>query len=369
MNKTTIEQAQEIIYGDREKTYGNPSENLDKIAKIWETIFGIPVTKEQVCWAMVGLKMARASNPNAERHKDNEIDAIGYLALIDRINVCPSVTVKPENFIEQENRFKIPDSVVPIEAEWPSLGEFMSFTFNSNSISRVQNPTTKHKLVSFFEEQNEYYQPIFPEIFISDKNWIDIKKHLEDFYDIIFSFGDFNGIIFPFVEHGNLSESICTKYDLIYIKLVGYIHKSVLDVIEDKIHEMLIPIETNVTGISDKLVYAIHLKGYLTHYFTLKSNNYNFHRLFTYAFERANKLYASFVVAKLYDKAKNSVTEVLFYSYNRGGNNTKTLKFEDGSAGKYHVDKVLVKSITKHCFLSISIDNFDRILTWVKDSE
>jgi hypothetical protein len=82
--KTTIEQAQEIIYGDREKTYGHPSLNLQKITTIWETIFGIPVTVDQVCWAMVALKMARASNPNANRHKDNEIDAIGYLALIDR---------------------------------------------------------------------------------------------------------------------------------------------------------------------------------------------------------------------------------------------------------------------------------------------
>jgi Domain of unknown function (DUF6378) len=94
MNKTTLKQAEEIIYGDREKTYGHPSKNLDKIAKIWSTIFGIEVTIEQVCWAMVGLKMARASNPSSGRVIDNEVDAIGYLALIDR---CDETTTSLES--------------------------------------------------------------------------------------------------------------------------------------------------------------------------------------------------------------------------------------------------------------------------------
>lgn len=78
----TIDTAKEVIYGDREKTYGHPSVNLEKIAKIWSVIFGIEITADQVCWAMVGLKMARATN--GDRYLDNEIDAIGYIALIDR---------------------------------------------------------------------------------------------------------------------------------------------------------------------------------------------------------------------------------------------------------------------------------------------
>jgi len=103
--KTTIKQAEEIIYGDREQTYGHPSLNLAKIAKIWETIIGVPITIDQVCWAMVGVKMARASNPNVDRHIDNEIDAIGYLALIDR---CHEQLSQPEfDFVEEQNRIDI----------------------------------------------------------------------------------------------------------------------------------------------------------------------------------------------------------------------------------------------------------------------
>ena len=78
---SALDQAVQIVHGDREATYGHPAANLNRIAKIWSVIFEKKVTAEQVAWAMVGLKMSREVNKVDE---DNLTDAIGYLALIDR---------------------------------------------------------------------------------------------------------------------------------------------------------------------------------------------------------------------------------------------------------------------------------------------
>jgi hypothetical protein len=83
-----IDLAKEIIYGDREETYGHPSKNLVLISQLW-TIYlhqkygvNVIVNAEDVCWMMNLLKMARQMN---SAKQDNVVDAIGYLALIDRL--------------------------------------------------------------------------------------------------------------------------------------------------------------------------------------------------------------------------------------------------------------------------------------------
>lgn len=87
MTKTLLQEAHEIIYGDREETYGKPSKNLANIALMWEHYLqakhgAVIVTEEDVCWMMVLLKMARQMN----KHKrDNLVDAAGYIALIERM--------------------------------------------------------------------------------------------------------------------------------------------------------------------------------------------------------------------------------------------------------------------------------------------
>lgn len=103
-------QAEAIIYGDREKTYGHPSLNLETIAQLWtvyfrrkaviekakfEQQFGeldlngarleslIPaVTIDDVCQMMVLMKSARLLNDPS--HHDSQVDQIGYIALQER---------------------------------------------------------------------------------------------------------------------------------------------------------------------------------------------------------------------------------------------------------------------------------------------
>jgi len=84
-----LDEAKEIIYGDREKTYGSPEKNLCAIAVYWSnhlyTRFGVylDITGSDVCVMMTLLKAARLGNDL--KHRDSLVDAVGYLALLERI--------------------------------------------------------------------------------------------------------------------------------------------------------------------------------------------------------------------------------------------------------------------------------------------
>lgn len=83
---TILEEAQEIIYGDREKTYGRPERNLTAIAEMWNAYLansnGSAITAHDVCMMMMLLKIARQANAYK---RDNLVDACGYAALADRL--------------------------------------------------------------------------------------------------------------------------------------------------------------------------------------------------------------------------------------------------------------------------------------------
>ena len=87
--KSILDEAKDIIYGDREKTYGAPAKNLVAIAGYWanhlNTRFGVyhDITGADVCIMMTLLKAARLGNDVT--HRDSLVDAAGYLALLERI--------------------------------------------------------------------------------------------------------------------------------------------------------------------------------------------------------------------------------------------------------------------------------------------
>ena len=86
--ESVLDEAKRIIYGDREKTYGDPGKNLRHIADQWTLYLkqkygsDLQLTAEDVCYMMVDLKKCRQINSNK---RDNQVDAIGYLALIERL--------------------------------------------------------------------------------------------------------------------------------------------------------------------------------------------------------------------------------------------------------------------------------------------
>lgn len=83
-----LTEASEIIYGDREQTYGDPSKNLQAIAKYWSVHlnrkYGLetPLTVDDVCGMMILLKQARLANQ--PEHRDSLVDIAGYAALQER---------------------------------------------------------------------------------------------------------------------------------------------------------------------------------------------------------------------------------------------------------------------------------------------
>jgi hypothetical protein len=72
-----LRDAANIITGDRDKQYGGPEENFERISKIWSIILGVSITREDVAMMMVGLKVARYANKSGFQ-PDTWIDIAGY---------------------------------------------------------------------------------------------------------------------------------------------------------------------------------------------------------------------------------------------------------------------------------------------------
>lgn len=87
MSKSNVlKEANTIIYGDREKTYGHPSKNLKAIATMWgaylKSVGDREISPQDVCVMMILLKGARLAND--PEHRDSVVDICGYAALIER---------------------------------------------------------------------------------------------------------------------------------------------------------------------------------------------------------------------------------------------------------------------------------------------
>jgi hypothetical protein len=82
-----LKEANAIIYGDREKTYGHPSKNLKTIAVMWNAYLnaktgGDDINAKDVAALMMLVKVARFANDPS--HRDNLVDICGYAALVER---------------------------------------------------------------------------------------------------------------------------------------------------------------------------------------------------------------------------------------------------------------------------------------------
>jgi len=90
-----LKEANAIIYGDREKTYGHPSKNLKTIAVMWNAYIDASsavgvidgavkaeINAKDVAALMMLVKVARFANDPS--HRDNLVDICGYAALVER---------------------------------------------------------------------------------------------------------------------------------------------------------------------------------------------------------------------------------------------------------------------------------------------
>ena len=80
-----LREADSLIHGDRQDTYGPPAENFQRIADGWQVILGTQVSPEQVALCMAWLKIARL---RVGPHRDSYVDGAAYLALAAELGLA-----------------------------------------------------------------------------------------------------------------------------------------------------------------------------------------------------------------------------------------------------------------------------------------
>jgi hypothetical protein len=83
IEETALQEAQRLVHGDRNESYGHPLDDFSKTALIWQAIFGHEVTPEQVALCMVGVKISREVNKPA---RDNRVDGAGYFETLNMVH-------------------------------------------------------------------------------------------------------------------------------------------------------------------------------------------------------------------------------------------------------------------------------------------
>jgi len=79
--KTILQEAGELIYGDRNAQYGDPNQDFKRTADMWTGLLqfkikeGEKIRPQDVAWMMMLLKASRAQHADK---RDNYVDAAGY---------------------------------------------------------------------------------------------------------------------------------------------------------------------------------------------------------------------------------------------------------------------------------------------------
>ena len=82
MSETVLQEAQRLVYGDRQADYGHPMDDFTRTAAMWTAILGMPVTPEQVGLCMIAVKVSRQCN---HPKRDNMTDAAGYAGTVQMV--------------------------------------------------------------------------------------------------------------------------------------------------------------------------------------------------------------------------------------------------------------------------------------------
>jgi len=81
MNRTALlEEASNLINGDRQAHYGPPDRNFHNIAQRWSQLLGVDLEPWMVGVMMADLKLARIAS-SRKAHRDTFTDIAGYAAL------------------------------------------------------------------------------------------------------------------------------------------------------------------------------------------------------------------------------------------------------------------------------------------------
>lgn len=79
IQRDVLQTAEKLICGDREAVYDDAFDNFTKIALMWSSTLGAPVTPVDVAMCMIQVKLSRLTN--TPEHRDSWVDIAGYAAL------------------------------------------------------------------------------------------------------------------------------------------------------------------------------------------------------------------------------------------------------------------------------------------------
>ena len=85
METNILNEAKELLNGDRAVAYGDPVDNFKNIADVANVLLkrkGISLDREAVAMILVALKIAREGH---KHNTDNLVDAVAYLQLMDTV--------------------------------------------------------------------------------------------------------------------------------------------------------------------------------------------------------------------------------------------------------------------------------------------
>jgi hypothetical protein len=82
MGMSVLQEAEELINGQRRDDYGTVTESFTKIAELWSATLGKRLTPEDVAILMIQLKIARYLHGRA---RDSVVDIAGYAGCLEKL--------------------------------------------------------------------------------------------------------------------------------------------------------------------------------------------------------------------------------------------------------------------------------------------
>lgn len=80
---SVLAEAQKLVDGDRNTTYGHPLDDFTRTAALWSPIVGVEVTAEQVGACMIAVKLSRECHRPG---RDNRVDIAGYAECLQAVH-------------------------------------------------------------------------------------------------------------------------------------------------------------------------------------------------------------------------------------------------------------------------------------------